>query len=273
MIRDRLGRAAVRLYPQSVRDERGNELVGTLLDAGQESSVAFAGQLASLVMGGLAARSRQSLDQPLGRIAVDALCWVAVSIVMLTFVTLIAAMFRFGDLGGAVPAVAACGLILALFTVGRTRLAGIAGLVSVAALVILARRVSTSWSVGLLLPAAVGFIALTLSRRRTPISGRLLWTVPAIAYAAFQLWAAGQHPGSSHPLEALAAISPALAAIVFLPIAPAFAVGTALAWSLEGLRVLIIGLDRPLLLLLAMLSCAPVALALTRVARRAVSRF
>lgn len=78
MSKQAIGRAALRLYPCEVRASRGEEILGTLLDAGEESSLAFLRQLASLIVASLVARSRQALTEPPGKLAIQAICWAGV---------------------------------------------------------------------------------------------------------------------------------------------------------------------------------------------------
>ena len=73
-----VGGVAVRLYPSDIRDSRGKEILGTLLDAGDASLAAFVRQLASLIVGGLVVRSRRALAEPPGKLAASAICWAAI---------------------------------------------------------------------------------------------------------------------------------------------------------------------------------------------------
>ena len=70
---------AGRMYPSDIRDSRGKEILGTLLDAGDASLAAFVRQLASLMVGGLVVRSRQALAEPPGKLAARTICWAASS--------------------------------------------------------------------------------------------------------------------------------------------------------------------------------------------------
>jgi hypothetical protein len=78
MTKRSLGRAAVRLYPSGVREARGDELVGTLLDAGDASLTAFIAELVSLVFAALKARSRRARAVPVSTLIFELLCWGAV---------------------------------------------------------------------------------------------------------------------------------------------------------------------------------------------------
>jgi hypothetical protein len=82
MTRQLIGRTLVRLYPVDVQQARGNELVGTLLDAGEASTVSFVSNAVSVAVSGLMARAREELRRPVWQIAAGALCWAAVLIAM-----------------------------------------------------------------------------------------------------------------------------------------------------------------------------------------------
>jgi hypothetical protein len=132
MSRERLGRIAVRLYPADIRAQRGSELLGTLLDAGEHSRVAFFGQLWSVVVAGLAARARESQAQPAKQLATDALAWAAITTAFTALVALAATVLHLGGTtefpGGLPAALGLPALALVLFTVRRTRLSGFSDL-------------------------------------------------------------------------------------------------------------------------------------------------
>ena len=69
MIRERIGQAALRAYPPAVRQTRGLEMLGMLLDAGEQSSRAFVRESGSLVLGGL--RERRAITARAGTPPVD----------------------------------------------------------------------------------------------------------------------------------------------------------------------------------------------------------
>ncbi len=74
MIRERIGGAALRAYPPPVRQARGPEMLGMLLDAGEQSRLAFVPERGSLVLGGL--RERRAIAARAGtrRLIADACC-------------------------------------------------------------------------------------------------------------------------------------------------------------------------------------------------------
>lgn len=119
-------------------------------------------------------------------------------------------------------------VVLATFTLGGPRLAGLLGLAWVA----LAVR---EWSYGVL-PSefivmlafpAVGFALLAFRPRTAPRrwQARSLWLLPAVAWVLITL------AGPGFWFQPVFIPVPAVVALVLLPVAPAFAVGTALGWS------------------------------------------
>lgn len=276
MIRRLVGSAAVHLYPSDIRDSRGKEILGTLLDAGDASLAAFARQLASLIVGGLMLQSRRALAEPPRQIGARTLCWAAI-------VTVIQLPFRQGVLAldGVLPGVPLVTVrdmfilplvILASFTLGGRRLAGLLGLAWVALYV-------RDWEppglaiskivVAVVLPAA-GFSLLTLRPQAAPKAwqARMLWLVPAAALALVSmvpLWFPVSDPLLWFSGGSIVALVPVVSALVFLPVAPAFAIGTALAWSVPHLWIY----GHESLWTIVLLACTPVALALVAVAHRA----
>ena len=226
-----VGSAAVRLYPRDIRESRGKEILGTLLDAADASLAAFVRQLASLIVGGLVVRSRRALAEPPGTLAASAACWAA--IVTIARIPGHGIDVLDGRAFHIAPAVVRDDyvlplVVLAAFTLGGRRLTGLLGLAWVA----LAVR---EWSYGLLTSEfivmlafpAVGFVLLTIRPRTAPKGwqARSLWLLPAVAWVLINL------PGPGFWLQPVLIPVPAVVALVLLPVAPAFAVGTALAWS------------------------------------------
>lgn len=259
--------------PPDIRDTRGEEILGTLLDAGDASLAAFVRQLASLMIGGLVVRSRRALAEPPGRLAARTVCWAAIIVV-------IRLPFRQGvwALDGVITGVPLVTVrdmyllplvILASFTLGGRRLAGLLGLAWVTLYVRDWEPPGLAMSkivVAVVLPAA-GFGLLTLRPQAAPKTwqGRILWLVPAATLALVSiapLWLAGP-PLLWFSNQSVVALIPAAASLVFLPVAPAFALGTALAWSVPHLWIYGGESIWPIMLL----ASTPVSLALVAVAR------
>lgn len=133
MTRASLGRTAARTYPSEIRAAHGEEVIGTLLDAGEHSVAMFGRELTSLVAGGLAARSRKALSQPLRQISLDLVRWTCIVIVARELAGNFTSLRWGGTFGGSLSTVwllyAGPALILTVFTAGRDRTTGIIGLI------------------------------------------------------------------------------------------------------------------------------------------------
>jgi len=271
-----VGGVAVRLYPKDIRASRGKEILGTLLDAGDASLEAFVRQLASLIVGGLMVRSRRALAEPPRTLAARAACWAAI-------VAIIQQPFREGVLAldGVLPGVPLVTVrdmfilplvILASFTLGGRRLAGLLGLVWVALYI-------RDWeppglgvskiAVAVMLPT-VGFGLLTLRPQTAPRAwqARILWMAPAAALALVSMvpfWFSVSDPLLWFSGWSIVVLIPVVSALAFLPVAPAFAIGTALAWSVPHLWIY----GHESIWTILLLASTPVALTLLAVARRA----
>jgi hypothetical protein len=114
---------------------------------------------------------------------------------------------------------------------------------------------------------AIGFALLTwrpqAAPRRWP--ARTLWFVPAAALALVTISALRFSPYAD---QSIVVLIPVVATLGFLPTAPGFAIGTALAWSAQW--VWIFGRESTWTILL--LACTPITLAFVAVARLAATR-
>ncbi len=242
MNREVVGRDVVGLYPWRTRYERGNELVGTLLEAGEESPLAFARQALSAARCGLLGRAASELRRPVAQIATSALCWVAVMNVVSVPV---------GKAGQQLHSSAAIAgphtfmllyiyllplLILVMIATYLERAAGIVGLAWLGCWIGLetgfAGGLPASYVLEVVVPPALGF-ALLAARPADAISvGRSLWIVIAAVWFVCSLTGFGLGLG-------LGGVMPVIAALVLLPWAPSLALGTAIAWSLPAGIVLL----------------------------------
>lgn len=271
MSRQLIGRALVKLYPAEVQQTRGSELIGTLLDAGDESMQAFVANAASLATSGLSERARHELRRPARQILIGALCFAAVLTAMSVVVEAIGnrlmwggTIFTFGtDPQTIIDMYALPVVILALFTSGHNRTTGLLGLIR------LAMRLHQSPMIPLAdflitIPVpAVGFGLLMIRPRSIPPAGRYLWPIPAACLAFYWSTLLGQHSG-------IGKLTPILAAIALLPVAPALALGLGIDWLLQGVGYLTYpsGDGYPLWTV-ELLACLPVVLLFSAACRHA----
>lgn len=229
MIRERVGRAALRAYPSESRAARGEEVLGTLLDAGEHSRAGFGRETGSVLLAGL--RERAALTASVGsrRLIADA-CPQAIAILVLWLLRngLLAAIENSTLNARSIVALIVLGVLLACAVVGYDRIAGVGGFVLTAGIVLFASphapTLTRSVTLAITLVPMACFAVMALApRMRPPNPRRLLWLAPAAALAAIM-------PNSySGGLAFLAVIS--LAALVRLPTDPRLALACGLAWA------------------------------------------
>ena len=232
----------------------------------------FLAHLASLVVSGLAARSRQALAAPIGQILAQVLCWAAIACVTWRLSAGVASVLKFGGwstltFATAVTVFVLPALAIALFTAGQARLAGLIGLVW---FVWTFERNLQFYALRTLIelsPAAIGFMVMAIAPRHLPRTGRSLWLVLAGVTVLVGLTTVNQYLvliGPSWPL--------ALVALLFLPVQPTFALGTALTASAWASQMVVYG-DPPgqILMIALLVIITPATLILTGLARRAAT--
>jgi hypothetical protein len=186
MIRERIGQVASRAYPPAVRQTRGLEMLGMLLDAGEQSSWAFVRESGSLVLGGL--RERRAITARAGtrRLIADSCCQAVVIWLMLWLVSAV------NTVGIAGPGqrlriqevVLAAILVCAL--VGYERIAALSGLAAIAVFGPVGPHTQLVWLAKLLVPIACLVVMASAPRKRPRDPRRLLWLLPVFALAALQ---------------------------------------------------------------------------------------
>jgi hypothetical protein len=265
MIRERLAAVALLAYPPPTRAARGEEMAGTLLDAGAGSRRRLARELAGLVRAGLRARGEETARA--GRLVGDGVCLAGAWVMTLDLATLLAWRERGFDgplLGW--PSIALLAAALALALVGFDRLAGAAAL---------------AWT-GFRLPAlshlhpvllglvpeilpALCFAVLVLApRRRAPAPRRLGWLIVPVWLAL----ALGPHNPLLVAGVALGAIAAVALALASLPVDPRLAIAGALPLTSVAIGVAATQHDLapPIVLMVA---ATPAVLAVARTRRPA----
>ena len=189
MIRERIGRAALRAYPLVVRQTRGLEMLGMLLDAGEQSRWALVRESGSLVLGGLRERGAITARAGTRRLIADACCQ-AVLIFMVLW--LISALNTQGSWQGLLAQEVMLAAILACALIGYERIAAGSGLV---AIVVMAASGPVGQHTHPVLLAMVLFPITCLSvmvlapQRRPRDRRQLLWLLPVSALVGLTAYA------------------------------------------------------------------------------------
>jgi hypothetical protein len=229
----------------------------------------FGRELVSLVAGGLAARSRIALSRPLRQISLDIVRWACIVIVARELTGNLASLRWGGTFGGSLSTVwllyAGPALILTLFSAGSDRVTGITGLIWLYMDIRSHPRPPLSIWIEFWLLSAAGFMLMAIWPRRKAGLERSLWLIPALVWAIFSYTELGQHSGVGY-------LTPVLATLIFLPLQPALALGTAVAWSLMAAWYLPLGVSETTRLAVELLSCTPLALILVVLSGRALRR-
>jgi hypothetical protein len=236
MIREWIVRAGVALHPWEIRHERGAELRGTLLDAGDGSRRDFAREALSVAGCGLLARSASELRWPVRQIAASALCWAAVMSVVMFSVGNAATELRPspGTIEGTHIFVLLFSyllppLIMVMISTHLDRAAGITGVAWVASWFGMMSSISHGIAVNVVLSnfllPAMGFVLLTVRPPESLSAGRLLWVPVAVVWFTWSLTPFALRSGVGETTLVIAAL-------LLLLWAPSLAVGTALAWGL-----------------------------------------
>jgi len=240
VIRERIGRAMLRVYSDDVRAARGEEMLGTLLEAGEASARAFARESGSILLAGLRERAMLVARTGSRRLIADAYCQAAP--IWLLFG---AANFAGSELRrpwAASPDVLALivlGALLVAALVGYDRIAGVTGIALAVGLGLLiephaATRVLTLAT--LLVPLVCCVVMAFAPRTGSPDPRRLVLLVPAIALVV--LLPEGVDRGTA----LLVLVS--LLGVIRLPIDPRLAIACAIVWTGLGLSDVSIALSR-----------------------------
>lgn len=227
---ERIGSLALRTYPSEFRAVRGEEMLGTLLDAGEDSTAAFVKGCGSLLIGGLAERARSSVQVGTRRLVEDGFCLAAVlwSVYWLTS----QAYWQTIEFPTWTLALAAAVPVFALW--GRDRLAGLCGMALASYFLLRGYDVghlpgqlvaighpSQVFLLDRWLGPLVCFAAMVLKPRiRDNSTRRMAWLIPVAVIGV--LWPPA--------VALLVLIGAPLLGIVLLPIDPRLAIASALVW-------------------------------------------
>ena len=128
MIRERIGQAALRAYPPAVRQARGPEMLGMLLDAGEQSNRALVRESGSLVLGGLRERRALAARARTRRLIADACCQAVLIFLMLWLVSALNTQVITGPTQRLFIQEVVLAAIVACALVGYERIAAVGGL-------------------------------------------------------------------------------------------------------------------------------------------------
>jgi hypothetical protein len=227
-----IGALVLRAYPADFRSARGEEMLGTLLDAREDSGRAFVRGLVSLLIRGLRARARVNAQVGAPRLIADGFCLAGVlrALAMLTD--------EYHGFGGAWPAWTLVVLFgVPVFAVlGRDRLGGLCGLIvagyfltHLMALIdpphdlqLIGHPDILPWSVDRWAGPCVCFVVMLLKPRKRPRDARraallipivVLFLMPELATGVILL------------------IALPVVGIIMLPVDPRLAIASAVLWA------------------------------------------
>ena len=197
MIRERIGQAALRAYPPAVRQARGLEMLGMLLDAGEQSRRAFGRETGSLMLGGLRARRAIVARAGTRRLIADSCCQAVLIFLTLWIISALnteviagpSQQLRIQEL--VLAAILACALI------GYERIAAVSGLAAIVAFGPLGPHTQLVEVAKVLVPIACLLVMASAPRKRPRDLRQLLWLLPVGALAALGPYAQRQPAGSS----------------------------------------------------------------------------
>jgi hypothetical protein len=222
MIGERIGQAALRAYPPAVRQTRGAEMLGMVLDAGEQSNWAFARESGSLVLGGLRERRAMTARAGIRRLIADSCCQAVLIWLMLLMIRVLSTEFSAGPSQQLVVQGVVLAAVLVCVLIGFERIAAISGLAAFAALGPLGSHTQLVLLATGLVPIACLLVMVRAPRQRPRDPRRLLWLVPVLVLAAL-----GPHALVSLP-EALALIS--VGGLLGLLHDPRLAIACSLVW-------------------------------------------
>ena len=222
MIRERIGRAALRVYPPAVRQARGLEMLGMLLDAGEYSRRAFARESGSLVLGGLRARGAITARAETRRLIADACCQAVIIFLMLWIISALNTEAIAGPSQQLVVQAVVLAAILACALIGYERIAAIGGLAALAAYGPLGPHTQLLPVAKVLVPIACLLVMVRAPQRWPRDPRQLLWLLPVCVVAALHAHA---HVGLPEVLSLMS-----LGGLLRLLHDPRFAIACSLVW-------------------------------------------
>lgn len=228
MIFEWLGWLALRAYPSDVRSARGEEMLGTLLDAREDSEWAFIRGCISLVIGGLRERARVNARAGSVRLLADGFIQAALLWSLWALLRWRLPPEGYSDTWPRLYLVLLIAVVVC-WALGRDRIGGICGLVATGHGALEALQPgSTLGSAGV--PHAafvvqwtviVGCFAVMALKPRVRGHDGLIWPIAALVFS----FAAGI------PIAVVFLLGVPLLGIVQLPVNPRLAIASAAFWT------------------------------------------
>jgi hypothetical protein len=267
MIRERVGAALLRFYPEPIRVERGQEILGISLDAGAASLGAFGRECLSLVTGGLRQRAQANARVSDRRVLAASFrlgALLLTAIVVANRPLFITVNGWFNGTSNGLPHDVLYLLILPVALVGLDRLAGAIGI----ACLIVGQTALLGPTQALELVLPIGFMVMVLapSHRRLK-AHRLLCLLPVIglSFIAQLTW-------PLHWIELASLLAISLAGLALLTVDARLAIASALIWSSLGLRLTLHGTTQTGLQTILLVAVTPLMLAAVYTHRRMTRR-
>jgi hypothetical protein len=267
--RERIGSLALRAYPASFRSERGEEMLGALLDAGEDSTGAFVRGFASLIIGGCRQRARENGQLGARRLIADACCQSAVLLSVLNLSGLSERHLEPPPTWAWIllAAVLVCALL------GRDRVGGICGVVLAGGLMFhqlgaqggpgieIIGHPGRAWFLGPEIVPFVCFAVMTFTPRiRAHDPRKLLWLIPtAVLFLIPETLVA-----------ALFLICMPLLGIILAAVDPRFAIVSVLLWTDAVAVSALLNVGLGLMTLTALLLAALITVARVRAITREI---
>jgi hypothetical protein len=182
VIRERIGQAVLWAYPRAVRQTRGLEMLGMLLDVGEQSNRAFARESGSLALGGLRARGAITARAGIRRLVADACCQAVIIFLMLWLISALKTEAGPGQQWVVQAVVLAA--ILACALIGYERIAAFGGLAALAAYGPLGPHTELVLLAQVLVPIGCLLVMVRAPQLPPRDPRQLLWLLPVGVLAA-----------------------------------------------------------------------------------------
>jgi hypothetical protein len=222
VIRERIGEAALRAYPPAVRQTRGPEMLGMLLDAGERSNLAFVRESGSLVLGGLRERRAMIARARTRRLIADACCQAVLIFLMLWLISALNTQGSAGPSRRLLVQEVVLAAILASALIGYERLAAVGALLTLIAYGPFGPNIQLLGLARMLVPTGCVVVMAGAPQRRPRDPRQLLWLLPVCVLAALHAYADVSLP------EALAIMS--VGGLLRLFHDPRLAIACSLVW-------------------------------------------